>query len=138
MASRILCSRLINASFKSITSLLGNSFQIFFKKILSQSFNFFLLDIFPKNVYVGEHRRSTTGDTAEKVHQVCKYEIHEDYDSYTYTNDIGKKHVTRRCWDLFHTILVRPRTYYVIKEIICKVRTLHQFTSHKHPEHLFF
>ena len=95
MASRILWSRLINAPFKSITSLVGNSFQIFFKKILSRSFNFFLLDNFPKNVYVGEHRRSTTGDTAEKVHQVCKYEIHENYDSNIFTNDIGKNHVTR-------------------------------------------
>ena len=65
--------------------------------MLCQTLLFFLVDIFPKNVYVGEHRRSTTGDTAEKVHQVCKYEIHEDYNRFTLTHDIGKIHITRRC-----------------------------------------
>ena len=58
----------------------------------------FCIDEFPKNVYVGEHRRSTTGDTAEKVHQVCKYEIHEDYDSETDSSDIGKSCETEKVW----------------------------------------
>ena len=29
-------------------------------------------------------------ETAEKMHQVCKYKIREDYDSETDSNDIGK------------------------------------------------
>ena len=49
----------------------------------------FLCRWIPTNVYIGEHRRST-GDTAEKMHQVCKYKIREDYDSETDSNDIGE------------------------------------------------
>ena len=76
---------------KSIRLLKKTIFEKYFVdqlEINSLTFTF-LCRWIPTNVYIGEHQRST-GDTAEKMHQVCKYKIREDYDSETDSNDRGE------------------------------------------------